>query len=119
MLVIFTVANFTYYTVSGNYIFDNFEAAMSFASSSSAYKNVVLMNNATLTAGTYTVPSGVTLLIPYDSANTLYKTGAVSTGTYSTPTATKEISAIRLTLSDGTVLNDIKMTRDVNFYCVF
>ena len=35
---------------------------------------VWLVNNGTLTAGNYTIPSGVTLLIPFDSANTLYTT---------------------------------------------
>ena len=35
---------------------------------------VWLMNNGTLPAGDYTIPSGVTLLIPFDSANTLYTT---------------------------------------------
>ena len=33
---------------------------------------VVLMNNATLPAGDYTIPKGTTLLIPFDDANTLY-----------------------------------------------
>jgi len=34
-------------------------------------KTVVLLNNATLSAGDYTIPSGDTLLIPYNDANTL------------------------------------------------
>ena len=37
-------------------------------------KIVVLMRNATLNAGTYTIPAGVTLLIPFDAINTLYTT---------------------------------------------
>ena len=32
---------------------------------------VILVNNATLPAGDYTIPAGVTLLIPFDDANTL------------------------------------------------
>ena len=85
----------TYYNVSGSYLFDDFTAAMNFASSSTN-KYVVLMNNATLPAGNYTVPTGVTLLIPFDDANTLYTTTPCSIGTYTTPTAYRT-----LTLSDG------------------
>ena len=48
---------------------------------------VALMNDATLPAGDYTIPSGVTLLIPFDAANTLYTTSVTTTGTtYTTPT---------------------------------
>ena len=46
------------------------------ASASSTSKGIVLMNNSTLPAGTYTIPSGSVLLIPFDDANTLYKTEA-------------------------------------------
>ncbi|MBP3692443.1 MAG: dockerin type I repeat-containing protein [Clostridia bacterium] len=41
----------------------------------------MLMNNATLPAGDYTIPAGVTMLIPFDSANTLYTTTPTTTGT--------------------------------------
>ena len=56
---------------SGNYLFDNLNNAISYASKS-GNSTVVLMNNGTLSAGNYTVPSGVTLLIPFDAANTIY-----------------------------------------------
>ena len=65
-----------YYTVSGSYIFDNLNDATAAAASSTS-KAIVLMNSGTLPAGDYTIPSGVTLLIPFDSANTMYTTQAV------------------------------------------
>jgi len=67
----------TYYNVSGSYLFDDLNKAATFAASS-GNKYIVLVNSGTLSAGTYTIPSGVTLLIPFDSANTLYTTQAVS-----------------------------------------
>ena len=44
------------------------------AASSGSTKTIILLNDGTLAAGNYTIPSGVTLLIPYDSANTLCTT---------------------------------------------
>ncbi|MBP3478147.1 MAG: hypothetical protein J6K03_01525, partial [Oscillospiraceae bacterium] len=88
----------TYYTVSsGTYLFDDLNTAAAKAASSTT-KGVVLMNDGTLSAGTYTIPAGVTLLIPFDSANTLYTTAAQTVGigkdaagneirNYTTPTA--------------------------------
>ncbi|MBE6824412.1 MAG: hypothetical protein E7513_03595 [Ruminococcaceae bacterium] len=65
-----------YYTVSGSYIFDNLNDAAQAAASSSS-KAIVLMNSGTLPAGDYTIPTGVTLLIPFDSENTMFTTEAV------------------------------------------
>ena len=60
---------------SGSYIFDDLNAAAS-ASANTSSKGIVLMNSSTLPAGTYTIPSGSVLLIPFDSNNTLYKSDA-------------------------------------------
>ncbi len=68
-----------YYTVSTSYLFDNLNDAATFAAASSAYKTVVLMNSGTLPAGDYTIPAGVTLLIPFDVLNTMYTTQVVNT----------------------------------------
>ncbi|MBQ3073811.1 MAG: hypothetical protein IJD19_03940, partial [Ruminococcus sp.] len=65
-----------YYTVGTTHIFDDLNAAASVALTSSS-KTIVLANTGTLPAGTYTIPAGVTLLIPFDNANTLYTTQAV------------------------------------------
>ena len=71
---------FTYYVVGGTHIFDNLDSAV-VAAMNSTSKVVVLMNDATLPAGNYTIPSGITLLIPFDDANTLYTTDAQTAGT--------------------------------------
>ncbi len=51
--------------VNPTHLFEDWTAAMN-----AGQAGVVLMNNATLPAGDYTVPSGVTLLIPYNTDNT-------------------------------------------------
>ena len=59
-----------WFLTGGQYLFNDLNKAGEKAGTL-ANKTVVLMNNATLPAGTYTIPSGVTLLIPYNDANTL------------------------------------------------
>ena len=86
----------SYYVVGTSYLFDDLNAAATKAQSDAANKTVVLMNSGTLSAGNYTIPSGVTLLIPFDSANTMYTTQVENTGTYTTPTAYRT-----LTMADG------------------
>ena len=69
------------------YIYDNLNTA-----SSSGGSKVVLMNNATLPAGNYTIPSGVTLLIPCDAAGTSpTSTPTISSG-YTKPTAYRTLT---------------------------
>lgn len=68
-----------YYEVDADgYLFDDLGEAAKAASASATNKTIVLMNNAVLAAGEYTIPSGVTLLIPFDSNNTMYTTEVVS-----------------------------------------
>ena len=62
-----------WFLAGGSYLYDDLNAAANFAASASN-KTVVLMNNATLPAGDYTIPADVTFLIPYDTANTLCTT---------------------------------------------
>ncbi len=88
-----------YYTVGGDYLFDDLNEATTVAASSATSKAIVLMNTATLSAGDYTIPAGVTLLIPFDDANTMYTTQAVSVKDYATPTAYRT-----LILADGAKL---------------
>ncbi|MBE6573331.1 MAG: hypothetical protein E7652_02940 [Ruminococcaceae bacterium] len=54
----------------GDYIYESFTDAASAANGGV----MILANNSTLPAGNYTVPAGVTLLVPYDAANTLCTT---------------------------------------------
>ena len=74
-----SLSELNYYTV-GNpvYLFDDFNSAAQ-AAANSTNKTMVLMNSGTLPSGTYTIPSGVTLLIPFDSSNTMYTTQSQAT----------------------------------------
>ncbi|MBO5797277.1 MAG: hypothetical protein J6R77_02900, partial [Clostridia bacterium] len=56
--------------LAGEKIHTDLNAAITAAESGN--KMIILLNNATLPAGTYTIPAGVTLLIPFDAANTFY-----------------------------------------------
>jgi len=59
------------FKIGTTYLFDDLNKATEVASKQSS-KVIVLANNGTLPAGTYTIPAGVTLLIPFDDANSLY-----------------------------------------------
>ena len=65
-----------WFLINGNTLYEGFSEAMTVVASV-ANKTVVLANNATLPAGDYTIPEGVTLLIPYDAANTLCTTSPI------------------------------------------
>ena len=69
-----------WFLVGDEYLYEGLTLAAQKASSA-ATKTLVLMNNATLPAGDYTIPAGVTMLIPFDSANTLCTTEPATTGT--------------------------------------
>ena len=85
-----------YFLVGNLYLYDDLnEAATKTASATS--KTIVLVNNATLPAGNYTIPAGVTLLIPRDAANTVYtNVPARSPDDYVAPTAYRT-----LTMAEG------------------
>lgn len=88
-----------YYLAGNKYLMDDFAEAASKASRLSE-QTMVLMNDTTLVKGTYTVPAGVTLLIPFDDENTLYTTKPGAThGEYKSPVAYRT-----LTLADGATL---------------
>ena len=83
----------------GNSQFYSLNSAISYAQSSGSSK-VTLIANGILPAGDYTIPNGITLLIPFDSANTVYTTTpAVVYGSHVTPTAFRT-----LTMADGVSL---------------
>ena len=90
---LFGLGKLYYYTVSVSYLFDDLNAATTYTASSST-KTVVLMNSGTLSAGTYTIPAGVTLLIPFDASNTMYTTDVQNTGEnpVETPSAYRTLS---------------------------
>ncbi|MBR7179005.1 MAG: hypothetical protein IKD27_05785 [Oscillospiraceae bacterium] len=57
---------------------------------------IILVNNGTLPAGEYTVPGGITLLIPYDESGVVFTTAPASTADTTTPSAYRT-----LTLAEG------------------
>ncbi|MBQ7939135.1 MAG: hypothetical protein IJ281_02010 [Clostridia bacterium] len=88
-----------YWTTSGG-IYSDLNEACEVAKNGDGV--VVLANNATLPADKYTIPAGVTLLIPCDAAASCYVGDAAQTvhyGSYATPSAYRT-----LTLADGVTL---------------
>ena len=85
------------FAVEGTEFFDLNEAV---AYAQSKNKNtIVLVGDGTLKAGTYTIPEGITLLIPFDAKQTLYTTdpGYVKN-------VERQVAFRTLTLADGAVL---------------
>ncbi len=65
-----------WFLVNGDCLYEGLNAAVE-AVQSVSNKIIVLANNGTLPAGDYTIPAGVTLLLPFDAANTLCTTAPV------------------------------------------
>ena len=66
---------------------------------------VILVGNGTLSAGDYTIPGGITLLIPFDEVGTVCTTEPVSTSATTTPSAYRTLTlapGAKLTI-DGTL----------------
>ena len=90
----------------GSYYFDDLNAAATFAASAST-KVVVPVANGTLPASSYTIPDGVTLLLPYDTAYTC-NTEPNILGSHTTPSAFRTLtmaSGASITVKDGGVIN--------------
>ena len=77
-------------------LYDNLNTAAEVAAAASS-KTIVPVNDGVLPSGSYTIPSGVTLLIPFDAAETLYTSTPGSTGT----TYTKPTHFRTLTMASG------------------
>ena len=81
-----------FYADGTSKVFESFDAAISYASSGSN-KTITLASDATLPAGNYEIPAGVTLLLPYDAANTLKTTTpGQNDGSYVTPTVYRTLN---------------------------
>ncbi len=80
-----------FFAGDSDYLFDDLNKAASFALSSGS-KKVVLMNDGILPAGDYTIPAGVTFLIPFDDANTVYTTEPESNESYAKPVAYRTLT---------------------------
>lgn len=98
-----TGTEFTYYEVTKTHLFDNLGDAITAAQNGSS-KAIVLMNNGTITSG-YTIPNGVTLLIPYSDASIMSTTTPLCKGEVDKPAALESIVAYRtLTMAPGASL---------------
>ncbi|MBP1587330.1 MAG: hypothetical protein ILO53_02885 [Clostridia bacterium] len=83
----------------GKQMFLDLDEAVSFCESSDE-SVVVLVSNGTLPAGDYTIPDGVTLLVPFDDAHTVYTNEpGIVYGSHSNPTA-----YMTLTMADGAAI---------------
>ena len=91
---IFVKSETAIFAVGSDEFFDLGDAVT--AAETASKKVIVLKNHGTLAAGNYTIPSGVTLLIPYDDANTIKKEEPNRLESYSKPTVYK-----KLTMSEG------------------
>ncbi len=88
-----------FFGVGSSFLADSLSLAVNYAQSSGA--NVIhLVNNGTLPAGDYTIPAGITLLIPFDSANTIY-TDKPEYVTYTDSGYTKPVAYRTLTMASG------------------
>ena len=65
------------FLVNGNALYESLDEALT-AVKAVSNKTIILDNSGILPAGNYTIPSGVTLLIPYNAANTLCTTAPVA-----------------------------------------
>lgn len=98
---VFTESDNQVYSV-GTKMFYDLDEATKYAVDNSIEKVALVQNGKSIT-GTHTIPSGVTLLIPFDSANTLYKDVPVATSSGSV--SNKNNAYRTLALAEGAVLN--------------
>lgn len=83
-----------WWMVNNAYLFDDLNAAAGMDGANS----VVLLNNATLPAGDYSIPSGVTVLIPFDANATICREAP---NTSDASSLTKPTPFRTLTLAEG------------------
>ena len=85
-----------WFLANGNCLYGTLTEAVN-AAQAGSNKTIVLYNNGTLPAGTHTIPAGITLLVPYNAANTLCTTTPSTTDAdYEKPTAYRT-----LTMAEG------------------
>ncbi|MBQ2211698.1 MAG: hypothetical protein II410_02285, partial [Ruminococcus sp.] len=88
----------------GSQLFTELNEAVSYSQSSNTAK-IVLVSNGTLPAGDYNIPSGKTLLISFDDAQTVYTTAPeVVYGSHANPSAFRTLtmaSGANITVASG------------------
>ena len=75
----------------GSNTFYDLEAAGEYATKEKQ-KKITLIKSGSLSAGDYTIPTGVTLLIPFDEAKTLYEDKPKSMEEYVTPSVFRKLT---------------------------
>ena len=88
-----------WYLAGKTHLFSDLNKAAEYAKTS-ADSSVVLMNNATLPAGNYTIPAGVTFLVPFDESGTCYVEKPVAENA----TQTNPSPYRTLTMEDGAII---------------
>ena len=88
-----TASDTAWFSASGgSYLFNDLNKASDYAVNATV-KTVVLANNGTLASGNYTIDSGVTLLIPFNSSHTVYKSSPTGVNSdYAKPTAFRTLT---------------------------
>ncbi|MDD6478704.1 MAG: hypothetical protein PUF48_02675 [Oscillospiraceae bacterium] len=102
-------AYFRVNSTESSYFYTDLNAASDMAATVSK-KVIILANNGRLAAGDYTIDAGVTLLIPFDSANTLYTTTPANTGY----TGTAYINAVAVPWTQPRVYRKLTMASGAN-----
>lgn len=94
----------TFWIKGTNQIYDNLTSANTAAASSSS-KLIVVVSDGVVGAGTYTISSGVTLLIPYEETYNLMTTPNIKH--IPSPNAASKVTSIfrKLTLASGATIN--------------
>ena len=87
---------------TGGQIFETLDAAVTYAQSKQQTK-ITLVSDGEI-SGDCTIPVGITLLIPYDAAGTLYTTTPSSIDSSSTPVSTAKNCFRKLSLADNASL---------------
>ena len=100
---VFAASSLPIFDVAGQ-PFTNLNDAITYAVDNGQSK-VVLVGNGTLAQGNYTIPSGITLLIPFDDAHTLYTdTPVITYNQYTKPSAYKVLTMAKnakITVKNG------------------
>ncbi len=87
----------------GSNLYSDLPSAIT-AAANGTNKTVAVAANGTLPAGSYTIPSGITLLIPFDAGHTCYTTMPAQTETRATPAVYRTLtmaSGAKITVASG------------------
>ncbi len=101
---VFASSTEPWFVAGGTKIYNDLNTAATYANSVTT-KTVVLLNSAKLGAGEYTIPAGVTLVIPYDNAHTVVTNNPAVVTSYSTSTAPSAYRTLTMSNNAKLILN--------------